>query len=96
MAVETSVLAGLEPRLFWSHFHTLTTIARPSRHEEAVSDHVRSWAADHGFELEGDAAGNLVVRVPATTGREATQTIVLQGHWIVTALVGIGIVAVFH
>jgi dipeptidase D len=80
MAVETSVLAGLEPRSFWSHFQALTKIARPSRHEEAVSDHVRSWAAQYGFELEGDAAGNLVVRVPATKGREAAQRIVLQGH----------------
>jgi hypothetical protein len=29
--------AGLERQSFWRHFHTLTTIARPSRREELVS-----------------------------------------------------------
>ena len=29
--------ARLEPQAFWRHFHTLTTIARPSRQEELVS-----------------------------------------------------------
>ena len=42
MATETSVLAGLEPRAFWGHFEALTRIARPSRHEEPVIDHVRA------------------------------------------------------
>ena len=30
---------------FWAHFETLTRIARPSRHEEPVIEHVRAWAA---------------------------------------------------
>ena len=38
------------------------------------------WAAEHGFELRQDAARNLVVRVPATAGRESAPTLVLQGH----------------
>ena len=33
-----------------------------------------------GFELEQDAGRNLVVRVPATPGRENAPTVVLQGH----------------
>jgi dipeptidase D len=74
------VLASLEPRAFWERFGTLTTIARPSRHEERVAQHVRDWAAERGLAVEGDAAGNLVVRVPATSGREGAPTVVLQGH----------------
>ena len=31
---ETTVLAGLEPSGFWTHFDALTRIPRPSRHEE--------------------------------------------------------------
>jgi dipeptidase D len=76
----TSALAGLEPHALWAEFEALTRIARPSRHEEAVVEHVRVWAAGKGFELRQDAAGNLVVRVPATEGRESAPVVVLQGH----------------
>jgi dipeptidase D len=80
MATDTSVLAGVEPRAFWEHFETLTRIARPSRHEEPVIQHVRAWADRHGFELQQDAARNLVIRVPATPGREPAPRVTLQGH----------------
>jgi dipeptidase D len=81
MAVEaTSILTGLEPSSFWSHFATLTTIPRPSRNEEPVIAHVRAWAAGRGLELREDSARNLVVRVPATAGRESAPVITLQGH----------------
>jgi dipeptidase D len=80
MATETSVLTGLEPRAFWEHFETLTRIPRPSRQEEPVIAYVRSWAEEHGFELQQDAGRNLVVRVPATPGREGAPVITLQGH----------------
>ena len=80
MVTETSVLADLEPRAFWTHFGQLTRIARPSRHEEPAIEHVRAWAAEHGLELQQDAGRNLVVRVSATPGRETAPTVVLQGH----------------
>jgi dipeptidase D len=80
MAAETSLLAGLEPAPFWAQFEALTRISRPSRREEPVIEHVRAWAAGRGFELREDTARNLVVRVPATQGREAAPTVVLQGH----------------
>ena len=77
---ETTVLAGLEPSGFWAHFDALTRIPRPSRHEEPVIEHVRAWAAEHGFELHQDAGRNLVIRVPATPGREGAPIVSLQGH----------------
>ena len=80
MGVETTVLTGLEPRSFWGHFEALTRIPRPSRHEEPVIEHVRAWADAHGFELKQDAGRNLVIRVPATPGRESAPTVTLQGH----------------
>ena len=80
MATESAVLSGVEPGACWRHFEALTKIARPSRHEEPVIEHVRGWAAEHGFELRQDAARNLVVRVPATAGRESAPVLVLQGH----------------
>ena len=80
MAVETTALTGLEPRSFWAHFEALTRIPRPSRHEEPVIEHVRAWAAERGFELQQDAGRNLVIRVPATPGREGAPIVSLQGH----------------
>jgi dipeptidase D len=81
MAVGTSsALSGLEPRAFWGHFEALTRIARPSREEEPVIEHVRVWASQHGFEVRQDSGRNLVVRAPATPGRESAPTLVLQGH----------------
>jgi dipeptidase D len=73
-------LVGLEPQSFWDHFGALTRIARPSRAEEPVIEHVRGWAASHGFELQQDEGRNLVIRVPATEGREDAPTVTLQGH----------------
>ena len=80
MTVRSSVLAGLEPLAFWRRFEELTRIARPSRHEERVIEHVERWADEHGFERRADGARNMVIRVPATAGRESAPALVLQGH----------------
>jgi len=80
LAAEATTLAGLEPPAFWNHFERLTKIARPSRHEEPVIDYVRAWGEARGYRVRQDAARNLVFDVPATSGRESSPTVVLQGH----------------
>src|SRR5689334_13143694 len=80
MATETSVLAGVEPRSFWNHFEALTRIARPSRAEGPVIEHVHAWAEANGFSVRDDSARNLVIDVPATAGRENAPVVTLQGH----------------
>jgi dipeptidase D len=77
---DESTLTGLEPEALWRHFEALTRIARPSGHEELVIEHVRGWAAGNGFEVRQNAGRNLVVRVPASAGRESAPVLVLQGH----------------
>jgi dipeptidase D len=76
----SSTLSGLEPRAFWGHFEALTRIPRPPHGEQAVIDHVRGWAAGRGFGMAQDGAGNLLVAVPASAGRERAATVILQGH----------------
>jgi dipeptidase D len=76
----SDALAALEPRLVWSRFGELTRIARPSKHEELARGHVLAWAEKHGFETAVDTAGNTVVRVPPTVGRERAPAVVLQAH----------------
>lgn len=68
------------PLLVWERFLELTRIPRPSREEEAVRAHVLAWAACHGWSTAVDAAGNVVVSVPAAAGRERAPTVVLQAH----------------
>ena len=65
----SDAFAGLEPEPFWRHFGALTQIPRPSHGEEQVAAHVLAWAEARGFATARDAAGNVVVRVPATPGR---------------------------
>ena len=80
MAIESAVLRRVEPAACWRHFEELSKIARPSRHEEPVIEHIRAWAAGNGFEVRQDTARNLVVRVPPSAGRESAPVLVLQGH----------------
>lgn len=70
----------LEPAPIWTRFLELTAIPRPSREEEAARDHVLAWADRRGWASETDAAGNAVVRVPASAGRENAPVVTLQAH----------------
>ena len=76
----SDALAGLEPRSLWGHFSAIAAIPRPSKHEERIVAWVRELAARHDFALATDAVGNLVLDVPASPGREAAPTVVIQGH----------------
>jgi len=75
-----SELEGLEPRGFWEHFEALTRLPRPSRREEPAIEHVRGWATARGFGVDQDTGRNVVIRVPASTGREDAPTVILQAH----------------
>lgn len=73
-------LSQLQPALLWRHFQTLCSFPRPSKHEAALRDHLRAWAAAQGLAHEVDGTGNLLIRKPATPSFEDRQTVVLQGH----------------
>ena len=75
-----SALAGLEPAAVWDRFAELTRIPRAPKQEAEVREHVLAWAVGRGFETAADDEGNVVVRVPASAGRESTPTVVLQAH----------------
>ena len=71
---------SLQPRSVWAHFATLCSIPRPSYQEAALRDHLISWAQSRGIEAAVDAAGNLILKKPASPGCEAQPGVVLQGH----------------
>jgi len=72
--------AGLEPKSLWDAFYGITQVPRPSKHEERISAHIEAWAGEHGFKVLKDAIGNLVVKVPASPGKESAKPVVIQGH----------------
>jgi dipeptidase D len=63
-----------------NYFNELNTIPRCSKNEAGVCRWLQHWAEGHGFSSRVDAAGNLVVRVPAGKGYEAAPPVVIQGH----------------
>jgi dipeptidase D len=73
-------LTGLEPALLWERFSELTRIARPSKAEGLAREHVLAWSAARSLEAQVDDEGNVVVRVPASAGRENAPAVVLQSH----------------
>ena len=73
-------IAQLEPTAVWEHFQTLCDIPRPSKHEEQLRDYLKGWAELRGLFAQVDAAGNLIIRKPATPGMENRVGVVVQGH----------------
>jgi dipeptidase D len=67
-------------RAVLAKFAALSQVPRPSKHEERVMAWLVAWADGLGLAHQADAAGNLVVRVPATAGRATAPTVALQAH----------------
>ena len=70
----------LQPETVWSHFATLCAIPRPSYREAALIEHLIAWANARGIEHVVDAAGNLILKQPASPGCETMPGVILQGH----------------
>ncbi len=77
---DTNAIAGLEPAALWKYFAELNRIPRESKHEKAAGDWAARVAKDLGLECHRDAVGNVLVRKPASPGREHVPSLCLQGH----------------
>jgi dipeptidase D len=74
------VLGHLKPELVWNYFEEICKYPRPSKKEEKIAEYVVSVGKRLGLQTEKDKFGNIVVRKPATPGKENLKTVVLQGH----------------
>lgn len=61
-------------------FKEINTIPRKSKNEGQVSNWFVEWAKSHNFKVRQDKALNVIIYVPATTGRENDPIVILQGH----------------
>ena len=73
-------ISELNPKEIWQNFYLLTQVPRPSGHLEKVQNFLLTWAKEHGVEAFKDGGENIVMRKPATPGRENHRTAVLQAH----------------
>lgn len=70
----------LEPQALWTYFTELNAIPRPSKQEEKVIDFMRNFGESLGLETHVDKVGNVLIRKPATPGKEGRPIVALQSH----------------
>lgn len=76
----SDAIKGLQPALVWKYFAEISRIPRPSKHEKAISDYIAETAKKLGLEAKRDKHLNVVVKKPASPGKEKVRMICLQGH----------------
>ncbi len=74
------ILGHLKPSLIWNHFEEICKYPRPSKKEEKIAGYVISVGKKLGLEIERDKFGNILIRKPATAGKEKLKKVVLQSH----------------
>ncbi len=62
------------------YFEQINSFPRCSNNEAQVCQWLQHWAQDRSLDFQCDAAGNLVVRVPASPAHTSGPVVVLQGH----------------
>lgn len=76
----SNAIEGLKPELVWKYFAEISKIPRGSKNEKQISAHIVQTARNLGLEVKQDKYMNVVVKKPASPGREAVPSICLQGH----------------
>ncbi len=74
------MIANLEPRNVFRFFDEILEIPRPSKQEQHIIAYLQQFGAARHLETLTDHAGNVLIRKPATTGKEHCPTVVLQAH----------------
>ena len=73
-------IKNLEPKAVWGYFDEILKVPRPSKKEEKIIKFLLDFGKKNGLETKRDEIGNVVIRKPATKGKENVKTIILQSH----------------
>ncbi|HTR81040.1 MAG TPA: aminoacyl-histidine dipeptidase [Bacteroidota bacterium] len=76
----SNAIDGLKPELVWKYFAEISKIPRGSKNEKQISAYVVQTAKNLGLEAKQDKCLNVVVKKPASPGRENVPSVCLQGH----------------
>ena len=75
-----NILGNLKPEAVWNHFEEICKYPRSSRNEEKIAGYIVSVGQRNNLETLRDEFGNVLIRKPATPGKENLTPVVLQGH----------------
>ena len=73
-------LSSLEPNKIWEYFYEICQIPRPSKKENIILDYLIQFAKKNNISYSQDSAGNLLMRKPASPGKENLKKVILQSH----------------
>ena len=76
----SNAIDGLKPELVWKYFAEFARVPRCSKHEERATKYILDTAKKLGLSAKADRLGNVVVKKPASPGKERAKSIALQGH----------------
>jgi dipeptidase D len=76
----SKAIEGLKPERVFFYFEEINKIPRGSKNEKAISNYIVATAKKMELEAKQDKFLNVVVRKPASAGRERMKSICLQGH----------------
>ena len=64
----------------WNFFADLNAIPRPSKREQRIAKWVKEFGKNQGLDVLTDGFGNIIIKKPASPGREKSPVTILQGH----------------
>jgi dipeptidase D len=70
----------IDPQAPWALFADLNAIPRASKKEERIAQWVKDFGKKHQLEVVTDNFGNIILKKPASPGREKRPVTILQGH----------------
>ncbi len=69
-----------QPQKVWGYFHAINQIPRPSKKEDKFREFILKEAENLKLKTHTDEVGNVIVYVPASTGYETHEAVIIQNH----------------
>ena len=73
-------LENLQPQPLWNYFEDICQVPRPSKKEEKIIQFLLGFAGKNKLDAKRDEIGNVLIKKPASAGREGAPTVILQSH----------------
>lgn len=70
----------LKPAAVFHYFDEICQVPRPSKKEEKIIAYLKAFGEKYHLETKVDKAGNVLIKKPATPGKENLKTVILQSH----------------
>lgn len=75
-----NALGQLDHQEIWKNFEAINAVPRGSKKEERIIAFMENFGKQLKLETKIDEVGNVIIKKPATAGREDAPTVILQSH----------------